>query len=184
MRTTSAVSKFGLLLGIAGAVAWGLVGIFEWNPIKAIFADGTQLATTGERIIYIVLLAGGLISIPLFMAVMERRSRDRSRVGMRSDYRSGATSALGLVGKLGLLLTIVGTVVWGLIGIFEWNLVKAIFEDGTQLATVGERIVYIAVFAGGLFSVPLFVAAMRGRGTMGSLEEGGFESREERRRAA
>jgi uncharacterized membrane protein YuzA (DUF378 family) len=73
MQGISVLAKTGLLLAIAGAVNWGLVGVFEWNAVRAIFTDGTELATLGERIVYIAVLAGGLISLPLFAAAIRSR---------------------------------------------------------------------------------------------------------------
>jgi uncharacterized membrane protein YuzA (DUF378 family) len=181
MQSISAVSKVGLLLAIVGAINWGVIGIFEWNPIRAIFTDGDQPATTGERIIYIAILAGGLVAVSLFMAAIGRQ-RARTDVGVPDEYRSTGASAMSWLGKLGLLLAFAGAVNWGLVGIFEWNAVRAIFTDGTELATVGERIVYIAVLAGGLISLPLFTAAIRSRSVGGELADLGTATTDERER--
>ena len=51
--------------------------------------------------------------------------------------------------KVALVLTIVGAIVWGLIGLFDFNLVATIFGDGSLL----ERIVYILVGVAGLFNI-------------------------------
>ena len=53
--------------------------------------------------------------------------------------------------KVALVLTIVGAIVWGLIGLFDFNLVATIFGDGSLL----ERIVYILVGVAGLFNILL-----------------------------
>ena len=45
------------------------------------------------------------------------------------------------VHKLGWLLVLIGAINWGLIGIFNWNLVEAIFGGLPVL----ERIIYILV---------------------------------------
>jgi uncharacterized membrane protein YuzA (DUF378 family) len=66
------------------------------------------------------------------------------------------------IGRLGLLLAIVGAVNWLLVGLFEWNLVQWLFTDsGTQtVSTVGERVVYIVVGVGGLLAIPMLGASL------------------------
>ncbi len=54
--------------------------------------------------------------------------------------------------KIALLLTIVGAINWGLIGIFQFDLVAYIF--GGQGALL-SRIVYTLVGAGGLWCISL-----------------------------
>ena len=71
------------------------------------------------------------------------------------------------IGRIGLLLAIVGAVNWLLVGIFEWNLVKWVFtQSGTQtVSDLGERIVYIVVGVGGVLAIPMLAATLaRARG--------------------
>lgn len=56
-----------------------------------------------------------------------------------------------VVDKIALVLIIVGAINWGLIGIFNFNLVAAIFGDMTVLA----RIVYGLVGVSGLWGIKL-----------------------------
>lgn len=51
--------------------------------------------------------------------------------------------------KVALVLTIIGAIVWGLIGIFDFNLIATIFGDGSIL----ERIIYILVGIAGLINI-------------------------------
>jgi uncharacterized membrane protein YuzA (DUF378 family) len=54
---------------------------------------------------------------------------------------------------ISLILVIIGAIVWGLIGLFNWNLITAIFGDGTVIT----RIIYIIVGLAGLWQLmPLF----------------------------
>jgi len=54
---------------------------------------------------------------------------------------------------ISLILVIIGAIVWGLIGLFNWNLITAIFGDGTAIT----RIIYIIVGLAGLWQLmPLF----------------------------
>lgn len=53
--------------------------------------------------------------------------------------------------KICLMLTIIGAIVWGLIGIFDFNLVATIFGDNTTLS----RIIYTLVGIAGLVNIYL-----------------------------
>lgn len=53
--------------------------------------------------------------------------------------------------KIALVLTIIGAIVWGLIGLFDFNLVEMIFGDKTLLS----KIVYIIVGIAGLINIGL-----------------------------
>lgn len=55
--------------------------------------------------------------------------------------------------KVALVFTIIGAVVWGLIGLFGFNLVEFIFGDGSILA----RIIYTIVGICGLINIGLLV---------------------------
>lgn len=55
--------------------------------------------------------------------------------------------------KIALVFTIIGAIVWGLIGLFDFNLVEFIFGDGSILS----RIVYTIVGLCGLINIGLLV---------------------------
>ncbi len=59
--------------------------------------------------------------------------------------------------KIALAFTIVGAIVWGLIGIFDFNLVEFLFNEGTFLT----RAIYIIVCLCGLFNIGLFFMKCR-----------------------
>jgi uncharacterized membrane protein YuzA (DUF378 family) len=48
-----------------------------------------------------------------------------------------------------LALVVIGALTWGLIGLFDWNLVEEIFGTGTV-----TDVVYVIVGAAGLLMVP------------------------------
>lgn len=54
--------------------------------------------------------------------------------------------------KIALIFTIIGAVNWGLIGIFDFNLVAFLFGDGTMLS----RIIYTLVGITGLINIGIF----------------------------
>ncbi len=56
-----------------------------------------------------------------------------------------------VIDTIALILVIIGAIVWGLIGIFNFNLVDAIF--GTM--SVISRIIYILVGISGLWAIKL-----------------------------
>ena len=51
--------------------------------------------------------------------------------------------------KVALVLATVGCINWGLVGLFNFNLVEFLFGDGTLLT----RIVYVLVFIAGLLQL-------------------------------
>ena len=53
--------------------------------------------------------------------------------------------------KICLVFTIIGAIVWGLIGVFDFNLVATIFGDGSTLS----RIIYSLVGIAGLINIYL-----------------------------
>ena len=50
-----------------------------------------------------------------------------------------------------LVLTIIGAIVWGLIGVFDFNLVETIFGDNSMIS----RIIYTLVGIAGLINIYL-----------------------------
>ena len=55
------LQKICLLLTIIGAINWGLIGIFDFNLVDAIFGVGSMLS----RIIYSLVGIAGLVNIYL-----------------------------------------------------------------------------------------------------------------------
>ena len=55
--------------------------------------------------------------------------------------------------KIALVFTIIGAIVWGLIGLFDFNLVDFFFGDGSALS----RIIYTIVGICGLINIGLLV---------------------------
>lgn len=56
-----------------------------------------------------------------------------------------------IIDKIALVLVIIGAVNWGLIGIFNFNLVELIFGNMTAIA----RIIYALVGISGLWAIKL-----------------------------
>ncbi len=56
-----------------------------------------------------------------------------------------------VIDTIALILVIIGAIVWGLIGIFNFNLVDAIFGE----MSIVSRIIYILVGISGLWAIKL-----------------------------
>ncbi len=56
-----------------------------------------------------------------------------------------------IIDKIALVLVIIGAINWGLIGIFNFNLVATIFGD----MTIISRIIYALVGISGLWAIKL-----------------------------
>jgi len=50
---------------------------------------------------------------------------------------------------IALILVIIGGINWGLVGLFNWNLVNAIFGAGSVIASI----IYILVGVAGLYMI-------------------------------
>jgi uncharacterized membrane protein YuzA (DUF378 family) len=87
MRGMSMIAKIGLLAAAVGAANWLAVAVWHYNFIAALFGSGTQSATGGERIIYIVFGVGAVVCLPLLAAAMggappvRRITAEEERVG-------------------------------------------------------------------------------------------------------
>lgn len=55
------LQKFCLVITIIGAIVWGLIGLFEFNLVEALFGIDTVLT----RIVYTLVGITGLINIGL-----------------------------------------------------------------------------------------------------------------------
>lgn len=54
--------------------------------------------------------------------------------------------------KTSLVLSIIGAINWGLVGLFNFNLVEYLLGDGSLIT----RIVYVLVMASGLITIGIF----------------------------
>ena len=56
-----------------------------------------------------------------------------------------------IIDKIALVLVIIGAIVWGIVGIFNFNIVDALFGEGSIIS----RIIYILVGISGLWAIKL-----------------------------
>jgi len=59
---------------------------------------------------------------------------------------------MNIVQKIALTFTIIGAINWGLVGIFNFNLVDYIFGDGSVMS----RIIYTIVAIAGLINIIIY----------------------------
>lgn len=58
--------------------------------------------------------------------------------------------------KTALILVIIGAINWLLVGVFQWDLVAAIFGGDTlRTSSVLSRLIYALVGLGGIYSISL-----------------------------
>ncbi|RYY91588.1 MAG: DUF378 domain-containing protein [Comamonadaceae bacterium] len=70
---------------------------------------------------------------------------------MTNNTTLTASPKLGIVDWIALILMIVGSINWGLVGAFNFNLVAAILGD----QTIASRIVYVLVGLAGLYGLSM-----------------------------
>jgi uncharacterized membrane protein YuzA (DUF378 family) len=82
------------------------------------------------------------------------------------------------IGRVGLLLAVIGAINWLLVGLFEWNLVKWLFTpSGTQTVDdIGERIVYVVVGVGGVLAIPMLAATLSRARSRGARSDESYET--------
>ena len=56
-----------------------------------------------------------------------------------------------VIDKIALVLVIIGAIVWGIVGIFNFNIVEALFGTGSIIS----RIIYILDGISGLWAIKL-----------------------------
>ncbi|WP_138420281.1 DUF378 domain-containing protein [Aquibacillus sediminis] len=72
----SGLQRIALFLVIIGAINWGLIGLFQFDLVAAIFGGGEQSGAFA-RIIYSLVGISGLISLSLLFKPSEELSDRR-----------------------------------------------------------------------------------------------------------
>lgn len=60
MKKKSAIGLIAIILLIIGGLNWGIVGIFNWNLVAAIFGGATSVLT---RLIYVLVGLAAIVKI-------------------------------------------------------------------------------------------------------------------------
>jgi len=63
-KGSSVLLKLATLLASIGALNWGLIGLFNWNLVDAIFGGGAQeMTSVPSRIVYAIVGLAGLVAL-------------------------------------------------------------------------------------------------------------------------
>lgn len=137
MRTMRATSIGAFIVVIIGALNWAAVGVSGTNVVEELVGTGGA-ATTAFAVVGIA----ALLSLPLlaWTSTMLRRLRGAGRLA--------ASAAL-----LTSLLAALGAFNWGLVAVFDANLVTAVFTDASVV-----DFVYGLLGAAAVLSVPSLLA--------------------------
>ncbi|MFB1051437.1 DUF378 domain-containing protein [Paraliobacillus sp. JSM ZJ581] len=73
----NAIQRITLLLVIVGAINWGLIGLFQFDLVAAIFGGGEQSGAFA-RIIYTLVGISGLVCISLLFKPSEEIASSRT----------------------------------------------------------------------------------------------------------
>lgn len=67
------LGKVALVVAAIGALNWGLVGLFRWNLVDAIFGGGAFETTSGlSRVIYVIVGLAGAVLLAYVPRISER----------------------------------------------------------------------------------------------------------------
>jgi uncharacterized membrane protein YuzA (DUF378 family) len=73
-----------IVVAIIGAVNWGLIGLFNFNLVDAIFGGGSREETSGiSRVIYTLVGLAGLAALVLLPMLRERFAGGRRAQALR-----------------------------------------------------------------------------------------------------
>lgn len=79
-NSVNVIEKLLIIVAIIGALNWGLIGLFNYNLVDAIFGGGQAEETSGaSRVVYSIVGISGLLA--LFMLPSLRRPRTDRRLG-------------------------------------------------------------------------------------------------------
>ncbi|CQR48215.1 hypothetical protein BN1058_02568 [Paraliobacillus sp. PM-2] len=73
----NAIQRITLLLVIVGAINWGLIGLFQFDLVAAIFGGGEQSGAFA-RIIFTLVGISGLVCISLLFKPAEEMASNRT----------------------------------------------------------------------------------------------------------
>lgn len=80
-RTNAAFFRVALFFAIVGALNWGLIGLFDWNLVDAIFGGGaTETTSAASRVVYTLVGVAGLVSMLLLPRKLESTRNVRTDI--------------------------------------------------------------------------------------------------------
>src|SRR5690606_17439683 len=80
------LGRISLILAAIGAINWGLIGLFRWNLVDAIFGGGAFETTSAlSRVIYVLVGLAGVALLAFLPSVGERPVTGRKRSAFDRD---------------------------------------------------------------------------------------------------
>ena len=79
------------------------------------------------------------------------KNRKNTYTNHESNFYLKEVYVMKVIDKIALVLVIIGAIVWGIIGIFNFNVVDAIFGVGSIIS----KIIYILVGISGLWAIKI-----------------------------
>jgi len=70
------LQKIALVLTIIGAINWGLIGLFDFNLVAAIFGEMSVFS----RVLYVLIGLAALINIAIFFIDLDHSREVKERV--------------------------------------------------------------------------------------------------------
>jgi uncharacterized protein len=137
MRAFGTLGIIGLIGVVLGAVNWGLIGLFDYNLVEEIVGVGNA-----ADVVYVIVGITGILALGAVVWAF----------GVIT--RGGAGSILALLGAVAVVIAVIGAINWGLVGLFDYNLVEAVFGTGSAADAV-----YIIVGVAGLLTIPTLIGA-------------------------
>jgi uncharacterized membrane protein YuzA (DUF378 family) len=99
----------------------------------------------------------GLASLTMRAGANRRAGRARGALHPGEEATGRRTARMKVLDIITLILVIIGGINWGLVGLFDWNLVHAIFA----FSPIIEKIVYIVVGLSGLWQIMPLARSMQ-----------------------
>jgi uncharacterized protein len=154
------VGWVGLLVATIGSLGWALVGLFQYSAASPGFegygrvqavAQGINTAggdfgtlTSGSRVVYTIVGVAGLITLGVFVGMVTSR-----------------LNAWRVVSSAAVLVTALGAINWGLIGLFKYDLVADVVGESFGVLATSNRVIYTVIGVAGLVAVGSLVDLFR-----------------------
>jgi uncharacterized membrane protein YuzA (DUF378 family) len=114
-----------------------------------VLLTGTEFASLSQSVKRMNIPDNNIIFKEQIMATMDSPMMERRHL---NDRRSGSMvhkKRMTAAEWIPMLLLVIGGLNWGLVGLFDFNLVAALFGEGSPLA----RVIYVAVGLSALYSL-------------------------------
>ena len=79
MNNSTRAADVAWIVAAIGALNWGLIGLFNWNLVDAIFGGGAREETSfASRIVYAIVGIAGVISLAILPLMRVRAAPQRT----------------------------------------------------------------------------------------------------------